>query len=504
MHHAAEREAVAFKDFKVQGRLVSSNGVGNSTTTHVYANGAVNATSLSIGNYSFPTTDGTQNQFLVTNGNGSISFTTVDIDPSYSYKTFNYTASRYDTIVADTTAGSFTVTLPSSPLQGDWIKITDGNNWGINNLNVARNGSTIEGYTEDLILNLGNVVVDLVYTGSTWIVFSTAGIQGAQGEKGDTGETGAKGEKGDTGAEGVKGEVGLTGAKGEKGDTGEQGFKGEKGDTGTKGELGTKGDKGEVGVTGANGTIGSYVYKTSNYNASVYDVIAADTTSGAFTITLPSTPSEGDWVRLADGYNWQVNNLTIARNGSTIEGYAEDLILNLGNIVVDLIYTGSTWIVFSTAGTKGETGAKGDAGTLSFPITEAASFSNTLSIQGLLSTTKVEEGFTTISNANNVFGLDCANGHIFNITTPQADFTPSLTNFTLANNKATSVVLVINQGVTARVPTSNVQIDGVNTAVAWQGGSTPSGASNKKDVVAYSILNASGTYTILGQLTSFG
>ena len=87
--------------------------------------------------------------------------------------------------------------------------------------------------------------------GKTW---ASLGVKatGAQGEKGDKGETGAQGEKGDkgeTGAQGEKGDTGATGAQGEKGDKGETGAQGEKGDTGATGAQGEKGDTG-VGVAG--------------------------------------------------------------------------------------------------------------------------------------------------------------------------------------------------------------------------------------------------------------
>jgi hypothetical protein len=64
------------------------------------------------------------------------------------------------------------------------------------------------------------------------------GAQGTKGDKGDTGAQGPQGEKGDTGAQGPQGEKGDTGAQGpqgEKGDTGVQGPQGEKGDTGAQG-----------------------------------------------------------------------------------------------------------------------------------------------------------------------------------------------------------------------------------------------------------------------------
>ena len=90
------------------------------------------------------------------------------------------------------------------------------------------------------------------------------GAQGPKGEKGDTGAQGPRGEKGDTGERGPQGETGATGPQGPKGKDGEvtfesltdeqkaslrgepgaKGEKGEKGDPGAKGEKGEKGDPG--------------------------------------------------------------------------------------------------------------------------------------------------------------------------------------------------------------------------------------------------------------------
>lgn len=73
------------------------------------------------------------------------------------------------------------------------------------------------------------------------------GADGAKGDKGDTGATGAKGDKGDTG---------VTGAKGEKGDAGATGMKGDKGDTGAQGIAGRNGRDGADGADGHNGKDG--------------------------------------------------------------------------------------------------------------------------------------------------------------------------------------------------------------------------------------------------------
>ena len=94
---------------------------------------------------------------------------------TFTKKTANYTAVDKDGIIADTTAGAFTVTLPASPTVGMQVQIADGADWGTNNLTVARNGSTIEGAAEDLTLDISGAMVTLIYAGSTWEVFTQVG-----------------------------------------------------------------------------------------------------------------------------------------------------------------------------------------------------------------------------------------------------------------------------------------------------------------------------------------
>ena len=96
------------------------------------------------------------------------------------------------------------------------------------------------------------------------------GAQGPKGEKGDTGAQGPRGEKGDTGERGPQGETGATGPQGPKGKDGEVTFEsltdeqkaslrgepGAKGEKGEKGEPGAQGEKGEKGDPGAQGEKG--------------------------------------------------------------------------------------------------------------------------------------------------------------------------------------------------------------------------------------------------------
>jgi Collagen triple helix repeat (20 copies) len=95
----------------------------------------------------------------------------------------------------------------------------------------------------------------------------------------------------------------------------------------------------------------NYVKKTANYTAVNKDGVLADTSGGAFTVTLPASPATGTEVIVADaGGAWATNNLTIGRNGSTIEGVAEDLVCNINSVSVQLVYDGTTWQVYAQIG----------------------------------------------------------------------------------------------------------------------------------------------------------
>ena len=84
------------------------------------------------------------------------------------------------------------------------------------------------------------------------------GAQGPKGEKGDTGAQGPRGEKGDTGERGPQGETGATGPQGPKGKDGEVTFESltDEQKASLRGEPGAKGEKGERGDPGAQGEKG--------------------------------------------------------------------------------------------------------------------------------------------------------------------------------------------------------------------------------------------------------
>ena len=94
----------------------------------------------------------------------------------------------------------------------------------------------------------------------------------------------------------------------------------------------------------------SYIAKSGNYQAVAGDRIAADTTSGAWVLTLPPAPSTGTVVTVADANaTWATNNLTVSpSSGSTIQGSVQNFIGNVSNWQVTFYFTGSTWVIIIT------------------------------------------------------------------------------------------------------------------------------------------------------------
>lgn len=72
--------------------------------------------------------------------------------------------------------------------------------------------------------------------------------------------------------------------------------------------------------------------------------IFANATTASFTLTLPGSPQDGDTIQVIDVAGiFALNPVTLARNGNRIQNLAEDLILNLNNAAVTLIYSGATF-----------------------------------------------------------------------------------------------------------------------------------------------------------------
>ena len=112
-------------------------------TADTIADNAVDIARLNV-------SDGSNGQFLRTNGSGTLSFASVSSDSGRAYtdwaiKTGTYTAVDKDQLIANS-GSAFTITLPSSPSAGATVIVK---NVGAGTVTIARNGSNIEGAAQD-------------------------------------------------------------------------------------------------------------------------------------------------------------------------------------------------------------------------------------------------------------------------------------------------------------------------------------------------------------------
>ena len=88
--------------------------------------------------------------------------------------------------------------------------------------------------------------------------------------------------------------------------------------------------------------------QTGNFNATAKEGYFVDTTSGAITATLPSTPTLGDFISFIDyAGTFDTNNLTVARNGNPIQGSATDLTVATERAGFTLVFVDATqgWLL---------------------------------------------------------------------------------------------------------------------------------------------------------------
>ena len=73
------------------------------------------------------------------------------------------------------------------------------------------------------------------------------------------------------------------------------------------------------------------------------DRYMCDTSTSAFTVTLPAAPLVGDVISFADSASsFKTNNLTIAHGGKNIMGLAEDMNANIDNASFELVFKDDT------------------------------------------------------------------------------------------------------------------------------------------------------------------
>ena len=83
---------------------------------------------------------------------------------------------------------------------------------------------------------------------------------------------------------------------------------------------------------------------SSNSTMTTNNGYFVDTSGGPKTMTLPTTATLGDTIRINDlAGTFNTNNLTVARNGHKIQGIANDLLVDVDQSSFGLVYSNSTY-----------------------------------------------------------------------------------------------------------------------------------------------------------------
>jgi len=88
--------------------------------------------------------------------------------------------------------------------------------------------------------------------------------------------------------------------------------------------------------------------KTSGFTAVAGEGYFCNTTSAAFTVTLPGSATLGDEISIIDASGTaDTNNITIGRNGHNIQGISEDLTISTERGAFTLVYFNSAqgWLL---------------------------------------------------------------------------------------------------------------------------------------------------------------
>lgn len=283
--------------------------------------------------------------------------------------------------------------------------------------------------------------------------------------------------------------------------------------TGYSGSVGYQGSQGIVGFRGSVGFIGSSGFATvflgedppSGVDQPFDGQLWWDINNGILNIYYPNEENANTWVGIAEGPQGRPG-YTGSQGYTGSEGpqgpvgpqgpqgeKGEEGAQGPAGADGQTGFTGSKGL--DGSGSAGFTGSRGEVG-----FVGSLGYVGSQGVTGDLT----REPWLYGTGSSGTIVLNAAQTRLFRIQ-PSGTFNLSIENLDLPNGFATSIVVVIQQGGTARVP-GFVSINGsIFVDIKWQAGSAPTGNANKYDAIAYSIYSTgSGSYLILAQLVPFG
>jgi hypothetical protein len=202
------------------------------------------------------------------------------IDVTVKIITGTYQIKVGDSLAVDSTLGPYVIQMPAAPSLNEAFSCMDPTgNWATSNITVDRNGNTIDGLAENMILDLNWGKCSFIFDGTGWAINPDA--IGTQGEEGVQGPIGPQGDQG------------IQGVQGDKGDQGDQGPQGDPGPQGVPGPIAVYGDP-DVEIAGDHQYAGITITGTAWEAITVGDVVGMNT-SGQIVRSQASNYQTAPW-----------------------------------------------------------------------------------------------------------------------------------------------------------------------------------------------------------------
>lgn len=230
----------------------------------------------------------------------------------------------------------------------------------------------------------------------------------------------------------------------------------------------------------------------------------------ANTITIASTGGGGGGG--ADLGELTITDSTISSSGSTVE--IDDALNVTGNITAPGFVNGGVGgATIDSASTltidapDGVTMNAADGVTINAAsgLTVNASSGITFNSDSvdLGTILRSSELINTKTGATGVVTHDYSTGAVWYHSGMAADFTVDLTNVPTTDNRVNVITLIMSQGATPYLPTA-FRINGIVQSILWLDATIPTGTGGQLDVVTFSLIRQSSSWSLIGALTTFG
>ena len=271
---------------------------------------------------------------------------------------------------------------------------------------------------------------------------------------------------------------------------------------------------------------------TSSGNVTIWDTSTfqtvsnrGSTTTNAINITnaTASNSSTTGALRVAGGVG--IGGSLYIANTSYVAGAQIITTATIANYAASGVTTGttSTFVISNnTQATSTTTGAlvvQGGAGIggnlyvggiISSPLGSGGSITGAslittagLVVNGTFTSTNVQDVIGTIAGPTGTVNYNLNAASVWYNTAPTANWTANFTNVSLTQNRSTVATVIVVQGSTPYAPTA-VQINGTPATIAWfNAGTAPPGIANNIDIFSFGLLNIGGTWTVLGQYSTY-